>query len=69
LDERELRQAIVPYQDALAQLDDERRYIYKAIREAAKDGMSLRDIGEATGMSFQRIAQIVNEPPRRRRRR
>jgi hypothetical protein len=49
-----LREAASRYADAANARD-------KAIRRAAKDGLSLRKIAGAAGISHQRVHQIVHE--------
>jgi predicted DNA-binding protein YlxM (UPF0122 family) len=48
-----LRDAAKQYAQAAAARD-------KAIRQAAKDGLSLRKIADAAGISHQRVHQIVH---------
>lgn len=43
------------------QAEDAREKRDYAIRAAAREGMSRRDIARAVGLSHQRVTQIVNE--------
>lgn len=47
------------YRRAAERLEDRRRVLYEAIREAYADGQTLRAIAEETGLTFARIHQII----------
>jgi hypothetical protein len=45
---------------AIAHVEEDRRRRDEAVRALTAAGVSYRDIGELLGLSFQRVAQIVN---------
>src|SRR4051794_28122184 len=55
-----LRDAHQDLAAAKEQLEAARENAYEAIRQASASGMSLRAIADATRLSHQRIAQIVD---------
>ena len=44
------------------QLEESRRQLKRAIKDAVASGETYRDVAERAGLSHQRVAQIVNEP-------
>lgn len=47
---------------AQADLDRVRALLVETIRQARASGKVLREIGEASGLSVQRVAQMTGEP-------
>lgn len=54
-----LARAASDYRRAEERLEERRRVLYAAIREAYADGWTLRAIASETGLTFARIHQIV----------
>jgi hypothetical protein len=57
--QRKLADAAKRYAAAHRELGTRRDELYVAIRRASGSGMSMREIGDTTGLSHQRVAQIV----------
>jgi hypothetical protein len=58
--EKQLKAASKGYATAHRALELRRDELYSAIRKASHAGMTMRAISESTGLSHQRIAQIVS---------
>lgn len=56
---RPARQAVERAQSELAKTNDE---LLEAIRDARRKGMTLQAIGDAVGLSKQRVKQLLDRP-------
>ena len=59
----ELWQVSRQYADAVKEVDELRGRLYALIREARSEGLSLREIAKASGLTFARIHQITRNTP------
>jgi outer membrane murein-binding lipoprotein Lpp len=66
-DDQALRNRLAELRAAMDRLDNDRERVRadrnKAIRRAAKAGMTSREIARISGLSHQRVHQIVSDSP------